>query len=167
MYSPNMWLRCQRLGKSTCLSPGKHAAACSRHQIRVLDIRHQNDHLSGAGWLRGFAASLCLPSGVGIANTSIPNGPIAKCGFRVDGRLIFCQDRVALGFHISAIINSSILVLAFWKLPRNSSSSPNVSWKRLVVEIDWVRAIIAITAPGDGLLRSSVSSICPLGCRSL
>lgn len=48
------------------------------------------------------------------------------------------------GFHMAAIINTVIFVVALFGLPNNIDEvSGEVTWKRLVYDIDWIGALIA------------------------
>lgn len=47
------------------------------------------------------------------------------------------------GFHIAAIINTVIFVVALWGLPKNIGEAAAVSWQRLAYDIDWVGAALA------------------------
>jgi predicted MFS family arabinose efflux permease len=51
-------------------------------------------------------------------------------------------------FHFATIINTAILVLAVWGLPKSHAS---VTWSRLRKEIDWVGALI---------VSSSIALLC-------
>ncbi|KAL9108189.1 MAG: hypothetical protein Q9227_007044 [Pyrenula ochraceoflavens] len=68
------------------------------------------------------------------------------------------------GFYLTTIINTLILGLALWKVPRSTTSQASVSWNQLVYDIDWIGALLASTSLGMisyvfAALTSSTSSI--------
>ncbi|KAJ4076064.1 hypothetical protein NW769_015372 [Fusarium oxysporum] len=111
--------------------------------------------------LAGVAASLCLPSAVGIAARSFP--AVSKPRTRAvafsamgGGQAIGFGLGLALGgvfsdtigwrwgFHATAALNVLILVLAWWSLPANLDEkfSGQAMLARLLQEVDWVGVMI-------------------------
>jgi MFS family permease len=107
--------------------------------------------------LAGIAISFCLPSAVSIITSTFPEGkrrniafasmgggqPIGfSLGLTLGGVL---SDSIGWrwGFYIAAIINTVILALAIYGLPRNIDSQDPITWTRLRSDIDWVGAFIS------------------------
>ncbi|KAL8917211.1 MAG: hypothetical protein Q9172_005941 [Xanthocarpia lactea] len=107
--------------------------------------------------LSGVAASFCLPASVSIIYDTFPAGPWRNAAFAsmgggqpvgygvglVLGGILTSTAGWPWGFHVVALTNSIVLVLAAWQLPVNSDSAPPVSWRRLAFGIDWIGAFIA------------------------
>ena len=47
------------------------------------------------------------------------------------------------GFYLAAILNLIMLFSAAWYLPKSLKETSPMTWQRLVLGVDWVRAIIA------------------------
>jgi MFS family permease len=112
----------------------------------------------------GLAASCCLPGAVGVAAKLFPvnNSPRRRSiafaamgggqavGFGLGLVLggIF-SDTVGWrwGFYVTAILNSAVLALALWALPRDIDSGPfnRSSFSRLAREVDWIGALLIST----------------------
>lgn len=106
--------------------------------------------------LAGVAISFCLPSAVSILTNTFPPGKRRNAAFASmgGGQPIGFSLGLTLGgvfadsigwrwgFHIAAILNTVIFVLAVWGLPKDLSAGP-VTWERLIYDIDWVGALIA------------------------
>ena len=104
--------------------------------------------------LGGIATSMCLPSAVSIITSTFVPGKRRNIAFAAmgGGQPLGFAIGLTLGgvfastigwrwaFHIATIINTGILVLAIWGLPK---SKAEVTWSRLRREIDWVGAAIA------------------------
>lgn len=114
-----------------------------------------------------MAISLCLPSAVSIITSSFTGkrrdmafasmGGGQPIGFSVGlalGGVLTDTIGWRWGFHLSAILDMAVFVIALWGLPReidnpsDAEGSPaTTSWKhkleRLRTEIDWVGALIA------------------------
>ncbi|KAF2457419.1 integral membrane protein [Lineolata rhizophorae] len=112
--------------------------------------------------LAGIAISFCLPSSVGIITNTFPPGkrrnvafaamgggqPIGfSIGLTVGG---FSADGIGWewGFHMAAIFNTIIFVVAWWGMPKNIGKPAPVTWDRFLHHIDWVGAIIASASLG-------------------
>lgn len=106
--------------------------------------------------LAGIATSLCLPSAVSIITSNFPTGKRRNVAFASmgSGQPIGFSIGLTLGgvfaetigwqwgFHIAAIVNLIIFILALWGLPK-SSDRESITWSRVANEIDWVGATIA------------------------
>ncbi|EON65456.1 hypothetical protein W97_04694 [Coniosporium apollinis CBS 100218] len=107
--------------------------------------------------LAGIAISFCLPSAVSIITNTLPEGRPRNIAFAAmgGGQPIGFSLGLALGgvfadsigwewgFHIAAIINSVIFVVALWGLPKNIGEAAAVSWQRLATDVDWMGAALA------------------------
>lgn len=107
--------------------------------------------------LSGIAASFCLPSAVSIINTSFPMGrrrnrafawmgggqPIGYSVGLTLGGSIASTIGWQWGFHLAAIVNLAVFILASWQLPKNEENAPTVCWKRVISDVDWLGALIA------------------------
>jgi MFS family permease len=107
--------------------------------------------------LAGIAISLCLPSAVSIITNSFPEGKHRNIAFASMGGAqpigfsigltlggVFAQTiGWRWGFHIAALLNTTVFFVAVWGLPRTDKSHGAVSWSRIRTEIDWVGATIA------------------------
>ncbi|KAF5657632.1 integral membrane protein [Fusarium heterosporum] len=111
--------------------------------------------------LAGIAASLCLPSAVGIAARSFPTaskprtravafsamGGGQAIGFGLGLALggVF-SDTIGWrwGFHAAAVLNVLTLVLAWWSVPANLDEkfSRQAMLARVLQEVDWVGVLI-------------------------
>lgn len=108
----------------------------------------------------GVAISFCLPSAVSIITHSFPPGrrrnvafasmgggqPIGfSIGLTIGG--VFA-DTIGWrwGFYLSAILNTVILVVAIWGLPKEIEELDPVTVERLLFDIDWIGALIATTS---------------------
>lgn len=107
--------------------------------------------------LAGVAISFCLPSAVSIITNSFEPGKRRNVAFAAmgGGQPIGFSIGLTLGgvfadsigwrwgFHIAAILNTIILIIAIWGLPRMDTENQTITWNRLVSEIDWIGAVIA------------------------
>jgi MFS family permease len=107
--------------------------------------------------LAGIANSLCLPSAVSIITNSFPEGKHRNIAFASMGGAQPIGFSIGLtlggvfagtigwrwGFHIAAILNTIVFVLAVWGLPQMDDNQATVSWSRIRTDIDWVGATIA------------------------
>ncbi|TDZ30613.1 putative MFS-type transporter [Colletotrichum spinosum] len=80
----------------------------------------------------GVAISMCLPSAVSIITHAFPSGKRRKHCVCVNG----------WGFHMAAIINTVIFLIALKWLPSIGKREP-VTWNRFVTEVDWIGAFPA------------------------
>ncbi|KAF2445625.1 MFS general substrate transporter [Karstenula rhodostoma CBS 690.94] len=101
--------------------------------------------------LAGVAISFCLPSAVSIITSTFPEGKSRNLAFASmgGGQPIGFSLGLTLGgvfsntigwrwgFHIAAIINSVVFVIALFGLPKVDTAHKDV-WKRLRTEIDWI-----------------------------
>lgn len=99
----------------------------------------------------GISISFCLPSAVSIITSTFPEGKSRNIAFASmgGGQPIGFSIGLVLGgvfsdtigwrwgFHISAIINTMIFVIAFFGLPKIDDKQPRIV-HRLKTEIDWV-----------------------------
>lgn len=99
----------------------------------------------------GIAISFCLPSAVSIITSTFPEGKSRNIAFASmgGGQPIGFSFGLVLGgvfsdtigwrwgFHISAIVNTIVFVIAVFGLPKVHHKQPQV-WSRLKSEIDWV-----------------------------
>ncbi|KAF2835726.1 integral membrane protein [Patellaria atrata CBS 101060] len=108
--------------------------------------------------LAGIAISFCLPSAVSIITNTFPTGKRRNIAFASMGGGQPIGFSVGLtmggvfadtvgwrwGFYVAAILNTVILILAIWGLPRNIDRHREpATWERLVWDIDWIGAMIA------------------------
>lgn len=112
--------------------------------------------------LAGIASSLCLPSAVSIITNAFGTGKRRNLAFASmgSGQPIGFSIGLTLGgifadsigwrwgFHIAAIMNTIILVVALWGLPKNDKSHGAVTWGRLKTDIDWMGAAIISVSLG-------------------
>ncbi|KZM25315.1 uncharacterized protein EKO05_0000547 [Ascochyta rabiei] len=103
----------------------------------------------------GIAISFCLPSAVRIITSTFPQGKSRNIAFASmgGGQPIGFSVGLVLGgvfaetigwrwaFHISAIINSAVFVIALFGLPKVKDKKENV-WSRIRNDIDWVGIVI-------------------------
>ncbi|KAH7354550.1 major facilitator superfamily domain-containing protein [Pyrenochaeta sp. MPI-SDFR-AT-0127] len=99
----------------------------------------------------GIAISFCLPSAVSIITSTFPEGKSRNIAFASmgGGQPIGFSFGLVLGgvftdtigwrwgFHISAIVNTIVFIIAVFGLPKVDNRQPQV-WSRLKSEIDWV-----------------------------
>ncbi|KAF9696583.1 hypothetical protein EKO04_005214 [Ascochyta lentis] len=99
----------------------------------------------------GIAISFCLPSAVSIITSTFPQGKSRNIAFASmgGGQPIGFSIGLVLGgvfaetigwrwaFHISAIINSAVFVIALFGLPKVQDKKEDV-WSRIKNDIDWV-----------------------------
>jgi MFS family permease len=107
----------------------------------------------------GVAISFCLPSAVSIITSTFPEGKSRNIAFASmgGGQPIGFSFGLVLGgifadtigwrwgFHLCAIVNTIILVIAFFGLPRLSDKQTQVFY-RLRTEIDWVGIALGSTS---------------------
>ncbi|KAF2101784.1 integral membrane protein [Rhizodiscina lignyota] len=110
--------------------------------------------------LAGIAISFCLPSAVSIITNSFAPGKRRNVAFAAmgGGQPIGFTIGLTLGgvfadtigwrwgFYTAAIMNTIILVVAIWGLPKTIGENDPITWKRLGSDIDWVGAILASSA---------------------
>lgn len=103
----------------------------------------------------GIAISFCLPSAVSIITSTFPQGKSRNIAFASmgGGQPIGFSVGLVLGgvfaetigwrwaFHISAIINSAVFVMAFFGLPKVADKKADI-WTRIKNDIDWVGILI-------------------------
>jgi MFS family permease len=106
--------------------------------------------------LAGVASSFCLPSAVSIITTAFVPGKRRNVAFAAMGGGQPVGFAIGLtmggifadsigwrwGFHIAAILNTIILVVAMWGLPKNEGGFGPDMFKRFTTEIDWIAALI-------------------------
>jgi MFS family permease len=107
--------------------------------------------------LAGIATSVCLPSAVAIITNTFSTGQRRNVAFASmgSGQPIGFAIGLAMGgvfadsigwrwgFYIAALLNTIILAVAVWGLPKNEESHGAVTWNRLFTDIDWVGATIS------------------------
>jgi len=127
--------------------------------------------------LAGIAISFCLPSAVSLITTYFPHGRRRNFAFAAmgGGQPIGFSIGLTLGgvlvdgpgwrvcFYIGAAINTVVLFIAAWGLPRTKQQN-SISWQRLKHEVDWTGAVILSTSLGMfsyvlAALTGSVSTI--------
>lgn len=105
--------------------------------------------------LAGIAISFCLPSAVSIITTTFPEGKRRNIAFASmgGGQPIGFSLGLALGgvlsdtigwrwgFHIAAILNTAVLVVGIFGLPKVNDKQPHM-WSRLKNDIDWIGIVI-------------------------
>ena len=110
--------------------------------------------------LAGIATSICLPSAVSIITNTFKTGKRRNVAFASmgSGQPIGASIGLTMGgvfadsigwrwgFHIAAILNTIIFVVAIWGLPKNEESHGAVTWNRILNDIDWVGASISSTS---------------------
>lgn len=109
--------------------------------------------------LAGVAASFCLPSAVSIITNTFEVGPRRNMAFAAmgGGQPIGFSLGLTLGgvyadtigwrwgFHMAAILNTFVLVVAIWALPTDIDE-PVIPWGRLQSDIDWIGALLISTS---------------------
>ncbi|KAH7118903.1 major facilitator superfamily domain-containing protein [Dendryphion nanum] len=120
--------------------------------------------------LGGVAISFCLPTAVSIITSTFPEGKRRNIAFASlgAGQPIGFSLGLTLGgvfndtigwrwgFHLCAIVNSAVFVVALFGLPKVDEKQPHM-WSRLKTEIDWVG--IFIGAASLAMLSYSFSSL--------
>lgn len=110
--------------------------------------------------LAGIAISCCLPSAVSIITHSFPPGKSRNVAFASMGGGQPIGFSIGLtmggvfadtigwrwGFYLSAILNTVVLVVALWGMPRGIEELEPITVQRLLLDIDWVGALIATTS---------------------
>ena len=111
--------------------------------------------------LAGIAIAFCLPSAVSLITAYFPHGQRRNAAFAamgggqpigfsiglVMGGVLADGPGWRVGFYIAAGVNTVLLVLAFWCLPRPPQPEA-VSLQGLRTEIDWPGALILSTSLG-------------------
>ncbi|KPI41110.1 putative MFS-type transporter [Cyphellophora attinorum] len=109
--------------------------------------------------LAGVAIAFCLPSAVSLISGYFPQGrrrnmafaamgggqPVGfAIGLVVGGVLADSVVTWRGGFYVAAGINTVVLVVTFWGLPRleEDGTDSHTIWKRLRSEIDWTGALL-------------------------
>jgi MFS family permease len=128
--------------------------------------------------LAGVAIAFCLPSAVSLVTSYFPHGRRRNMAFATMGggqALGFAVGLVLGGvlsdspaswrgaFYIAAGINTIVLLVTFFGLPKLARDEP-FTWSRLAVEIDWTGAILLSASLGllsyvFATLTGSVSTI--------
>ncbi|KAJ8108404.1 hypothetical protein OPT61_g8196 [Boeremia exigua] len=130
-----------------CLLQSAFTLACG--------LAENSTHLIVFRGFAGIAISFCLPSAVSIITSTFPQGKSRNIAFASmgGGQPIGFSIGLVLGgvfaetigwrwaFHIAAIINSAVFVIAVYGLPRSQDKRENV-WSHLRNDIDWVGIII-------------------------
>jgi MFS family permease len=107
--------------------------------------------------LAGIATSICLPSAVSIITNTFTTGKRRNVAFASMGSGQPIGFSIGLtmggvfadsigwrwGFYIAALLNTGIFGVALWGLPKNGDSHGEVTWTRIVTDIDWVGASIS------------------------
>ncbi|KAG9664573.1 integral membrane protein, partial [Aureobasidium melanogenum] len=105
----------------------------------------------------GIAASFCLPSAVSLINEVFPPGKERNITFAMMGGAQPFGFGIGMvlggvftgtigwqwGFHVAAIINFFMFILAAWQLPPTPSAHKHHIWSRLATDIDWLGLILA------------------------
>lgn len=111
--------------------------------------------------LGGIATALCLPSSVSLITTYFPHGkrrnlafaamgggqPAGFCIGLTLGGVLVDGPGWRYGFYISAIINTIILVIAIFGLPKMDAQT-SIPWGSLWGQVDWIGAILLSTSLG-------------------
>ena len=112
--------------------------------------------------LAGIAIAFCLPSAVSLITTYFPHGkrrnmafaamgggqPVGfSIGLTVGGVLVDSSAGWRAGFYVAAGINSLVLVMTIWGLPRIERDG-SLSYKRLIKDVDWIGALLLSTSLG-------------------
>lgn len=105
----------------------------------------------------GIAASFCLPSAVSLINEVFPPGKERNITFAMMGGAQPFGFGIGMvlggvftgtigwqwGFHVAAIINFFMFILAAWQLPPTPSAHKHHIWSRLATDIDWLGLLLA------------------------
>ena len=106
--------------------------------------------------LAGIAIAFCLPTAVSLITTYFPHGkrrtwaftamgggqPIGfSIGLVMGGLLADSPATWRAGFYIAASINTLVLIITFFGLPKVEREEP-LSWHKLKEDIDWVGALL-------------------------
>ena len=112
--------------------------------------------------LAGIAIAFCLPSAVSLITAYFPHGkrrnmafasmgggqPVGfSIGLTVGGVLVDSSATWRAGFYVAAGINSLVLILSIWGLPRIERDG-GVSYVRLRKEVDWTGALLLSSSLG-------------------
>ena len=109
--------------------------------------------------MQGIAVSLCLPTGMAILSTSIPNGTRRNVAFSCLGAGQVVGYAVGLvlsgimietigwraGWYMSGAVTLVLFVISIWALPTDRVSDAPMM-RRLAKDIDWVGAALASTS---------------------
>jgi MFS family permease len=110
--------------------------------------------------LAGVASSFCLPSAVSIITTAFVPGKRRNVAFAAMGGGQPVGFAIGLtmggvfsdsigwkwGFHIAAILNTVILAVAVWGLPKHEESDGPITLEQFRTKIDWIAALIISTS---------------------
>jgi MFS family permease len=110
----------------------------------------------------GIAISFCLPSAVSIITTTFSAGQRRNVAFAclgasqpagfslglVLGGVLIDSTGWRVGYYVVAGANVFIVITAIWGLPRDPRKVAPITWERLLLEIDWVGALVASTSLG-------------------
>ena len=105
----------------------------------------------------GIAASFCLPSAVSLINEVFPPGKERNITFAMMGGAQPFGFGIGMvlggvftgtigwewGFHVAAIINFFMFILAAWQLPPTPATHKHQIWSRLATDIDWLGLVLA------------------------
>ena len=109
--------------------------------------------------IAGVAQAMCLPSAVSLITNAFRTGKSRNIAFACmgSGQPIGFSIGLTLGgvfadtigwrwgFHITAIVNTVVFIVAVRWLPRNSQPE-GATWERFWVEVDWIGALLASSA---------------------
>ena len=112
--------------------------------------------------LAGIAIAFCLPSAVSLITTYFPHGkrrnmafaamgggqPVGfSIGLTVGGVLVDSKAGWRAGFYVAAGINSVVLLMSIWGLPRIRREG-RPSYQRLRKDVDWIGALLLSSSLG-------------------
>ena len=112
--------------------------------------------------LAGIAIAFCLPSAVSLITFYFPHGKRRNLAFAAMGSgqpigfslgltiggVLADGPGWRVGFYIAAALNTILLVISVWGLPKPQRERGSSSLSRLRKEIDWVGALILSTSLG-------------------
>ncbi|CAD0095961.1 unnamed protein product, partial [Aureobasidium mustum] len=125
--------------------------------IMAKDLRIPDNLIIAFRSFSGIAASFCLPSAVSLINEVFPPGKERNITFAMMGGAQPFGFGIGMvlggvftgtigwqwGFHVAAIINFFMFILAAWQLPPTPPTHKQQIWSRLATDIDWLGLILA------------------------
>ncbi|KAG2168453.1 hypothetical protein JADG_008192 [Aureobasidium aubasidani] len=142
--------------KYTSIALGKELLPPMLHDNRLWSVKHTAQIIAFRSF-SGIAASFCLPSAVSLINEVFPPGKERNITFAMMGGAQPFGFGIGMvlggvftgtigwqwGFHVAAIINFFMFILAAWQLPPTPVAHKQRIWSRLATDIDWLGLILA------------------------
>lgn len=125
--------------------------------------------------LQGVAASCCLPTAISILTETFPQGRQRTRGLALQGAAQPVGYSVGLflgglfvdtigwrwGWYIASALSVLVFIAGFWSIPHGRTTRSAISWRHVMVTVDWMGALIASACLG---LLSYVLACVPCRC---